>query len=81
VRGCCVAASPWSTARTAWGHLDAGLFFLAYQRDPRRAFGPVQRELARHDAMNECVRHVGSSVWARPPGVDATGWWGETVLG
>jgi len=63
------------------GHLDAGLFFLAYQRDPRRGFVPIQTELARHDAMNEYVRHTGSSLWAVPPGVGAGGWWGETLLG
>jgi deferrochelatase/peroxidase EfeB len=63
------------------GHLDAGLFFLAYQRDPRRGFVPNQSELARHDAMNEYVRHTGSSLWAVPPGVGPGGWWGETLLG
>lgn len=51
------------------GHLDAGLFFLAYQRDPRTSFVPVQRALSRSDALNEYVRHVGSSLWAVPPGV------------
>ena len=63
------------------GHLDAGLFFLAYQRDPRKQFVPIQRELARNDRMNEYVRHTGSAVWAVPPGVDAGGWWGQTLLG
>jgi deferrochelatase/peroxidase EfeB len=62
------------------GHLDAGLFFLAYQRDPRRQFVPIQQQLARHDAMNEYVRHTGSSLWAVPPGVGPRGWWGETLL-
>jgi len=63
------------------GHLDAGLFFLAYQRDPRSAFVPVQAALARSDSMMEYLRHTGSSVWAVPPGVRPGGWWGETVLG
>ncbi len=63
------------------GHLDAGLFFLAYQRDPRRQFVPIQAALARSDVMNEYVRHTGSSVWAVPPGVGPGGWWGETLLG
>ena len=79
--GCCAAATTSSTAPTGSGHLDAGLFFLAYQRDPRRAFVPIQTELARHDAMNEYVRHTGSSLWAVPPGVGPGGWWGETLLG
>lgn len=63
------------------GHLDAGLFFLAYQRDPRRQFVPLQQRLARQDAMNEYVRHTGSGTWACPPGVrDADDWWGRTLL-
>lgn len=52
----------------ALGRLDAGLFFLAYQRDPRTAFIPVQTALARSDAMNEYIRHVGSALFAIPPG-------------
>ncbi|WP_374757709.1 Dyp-type peroxidase [Streptomyces sp. NEAU-H3] len=51
------------------GRLDAGLFFLAYQRDPRTGFIPVQRELARHDALNEYIQHAGSALFAIPPGV------------
>jgi hypothetical protein len=32
-------------------HLDPGSFFLAYRRDPRTAFVPIQLSLARNDAM------------------------------
>jgi deferrochelatase/peroxidase EfeB len=63
-----------------FGHLDAGLFFLAYQRDPRTGFVPIQTSLARSDAMNEYIRHTGSSSWACPPGVGPGGWWGETLF-
>lgn len=63
------------------GRLDAGLFFLAYQRDPRTGFIPLQRRLAAHDALNEYIQHVGSAVFAIPPGVrDADDWWGRTLL-
>jgi deferrochelatase/peroxidase EfeB len=63
------------------GRLDAGLFFLAYQRDIRRGFLPVQTSLARIDALNEYIRHVGSAAFAIPPGVrDAAGWWGEELF-
>ncbi|MFB7594383.1 iron uptake transporter deferrochelatase/peroxidase subunit [Streptomyces sp. NPDC056160] len=63
------------------GRLDAGLFFLAYQRDPRKGFIPLQRRLAAHDALNEYIQHVGSAVFAIPPGVrDAGDWWGRTLL-
>jgi deferrochelatase/peroxidase EfeB len=63
------------------GRLDAGLFFIAYQRDPRTGFVQVQRNL-RLDAMNEYIRHTSSAVFACPPGVrDADDWWGRTLLG
>ncbi len=62
------------------GHLSAGLFFLAYQRDPRRAFIPVQQALARHDRMMEYLQHTGSGIWAVPPGVTPDGYWAQTLL-
>ncbi|MEU7076835.1 iron uptake transporter deferrochelatase/peroxidase subunit [[Kitasatospora] papulosa] len=63
------------------GRLDAGLFFLAYQRDVRRGFIPVQRRLAASDALNEYIQHVGSAVFAVPPGVrDADDWWGRALF-
>ncbi|POX37620.1 deferrochelatase/peroxidase EfeB [Streptomyces sp. Ru73] len=63
------------------GRLDAGLFFLAYQRDVRDGFVPLQKNLARHDALNEYIQHVGSAVFAVPPGVrDTDDWWGRTLF-
>ncbi|MEV4756828.1 iron uptake transporter deferrochelatase/peroxidase subunit [Micromonospora sp. NPDC049559] len=63
------------------GRLDAGLFFMAYQRDPRRQFVPIQTQLARNDAMNEYLRHVSSGLFACPPGVrDAGDFWGRTLF-
>ncbi|MFC9929873.1 iron uptake transporter deferrochelatase/peroxidase subunit [Streptomyces sp. NPDC127190] len=63
------------------GRLDAGLFFLAYQRDVRHGFIPLQRKLSAHDALNEYTQHVGSAVFAVPPGVrDAHDWWGRTLF-
>ncbi|WP_031027075.1 iron uptake transporter deferrochelatase/peroxidase subunit [Streptomyces sp. NRRL WC-3725] len=63
------------------GRLDAGLFFLAYQRDVRKGFIPLQRTLAAHDALNEYIQHVGSAVFAIPPGVrDSGDWWGRTLF-
>lgn len=64
------------------GRLDAGLFFLAYQRDVRKGFVPVQRKLAKNDVLNEYIQHVGSAVFACPPGVRKPGeWWGQALLG
>lgn len=63
------------------GRLEAGLFFLAYQRDVRKGFIPVQRALSRTDALNEYIQHVGSAVFAVPPGVrDKDDWWGRTLF-
>lgn len=63
------------------GRLNAGLFFIAYQRDPRRGFIPVQTSLARHDSMNEYIRHVSSAVFACPPGLAAADdFWGRSLL-
>ncbi|MCW2742688.1 MAG: peroxidase [Blastococcus sp.] len=62
------------------GRLDAGLFFIAYQRDPESGFVAVQRKL-RMDAMNEYIRHTSSAVFACPPGVRGDGdWWGRALF-
>jgi deferrochelatase/peroxidase EfeB len=61
------------------GELDAGLFFLAYMRDPE-AFITLQNRLGSHDALNEYIKHVGSGLWAVPPGVKPGGYVGETLL-
>ena len=49
------------------GRLDAGLFFLSYQRSPEQ-FVRLQRALST-DVMSEYIRHVGSGLWAVPPGI------------
>ncbi|WP_018348048.1 iron uptake transporter deferrochelatase/peroxidase subunit [Longispora albida] len=63
------------------GRLDAGLFFIAYQRDPRKQFVPIQRALGQKDVLNEYIKHVSSAVFACPPGVkDDKGYWGEGLF-
>ena len=63
------------------GRLDAGLFFMCYQRDPATGFVQVQRNL-RPDMLNEYVQHISSGVFACPPGVtDADDWWGSGLFG
>ncbi len=63
------------------GRLDAGLFFIAYQRDPRKQFVPVQMRLAREDPLNEYIKHVSSGLFACPPGVrDASDYWGRALF-
>ncbi|HEU5109272.1 MAG TPA: iron uptake transporter deferrochelatase/peroxidase subunit, partial [Micromonosporaceae bacterium] len=63
------------------GRLNAGLFFISYQRDAHKQFVPVQQRLARHDIMNEYIRHVSSGLFACPPGVrDSTDFWGGALF-
>jgi deferrochelatase/peroxidase EfeB len=63
------------------GRLDAGLFFMAYQRDPRKQFVAVQRNLAHTDTLNEYIRHESSGVWACPPGVAGPqDFWGRALF-
>ncbi|WP_062354072.1 iron uptake transporter deferrochelatase/peroxidase subunit [Herbidospora yilanensis] len=63
------------------GRLDAGLFFIAYQRDPRTQFVPIQASLAKSDPLNEYIRHVSSGLFACPPGVvDAGDYWGRALF-
>jgi deferrochelatase/peroxidase EfeB len=65
----------------ARGELDAGLFFIAFQQDPRRQFVPLQRRLGTNDALNEYIQHVGSGLFACPPGVGDPGrHWAEQLL-
>lgn len=64
------------------GRLDAGLFFLSFQRSPER-FQRVQRNLAgkHRDLLNEYTVHVGAGLYAVPPGVrDERDWWGRGLF-
>ena len=63
------------------GRLDAGLFFICFQRDPERAFIPVQTRLAGSDLLNEYIRHVGSAIFAVPGGVPEGDYVGSRLFG
>jgi deferrochelatase/peroxidase EfeB len=63
------------------GELEAGLFFICFQRDPGKQFVPIQTRLGSNDALNEYIKHVGSAVFAAPPGARSGGYVGETLLG
>ncbi len=51
------------------GELDAGLFFIAFQRDPHKQFVAIQRRLGEYDALGEYIVHTGSGLFAVPPGI------------
>jgi deferrochelatase/peroxidase EfeB len=62
------------------GHLDAGLFFICFNRDSRTQFVPMQQALSTKDRMMEYVEHTGSGLFAVPPGIGKNGHWGETLF-
>ncbi|MCH8611662.1 iron uptake transporter deferrochelatase/peroxidase subunit [Arsenicicoccus dermatophilus] len=51
------------------GRIDAGLFFIAYVRDPLKQYVPMQTRMAREDALQEYLQHRGSALFAVPPGI------------
>ena len=63
---------------TDLGRLDAGLFFLSYQRTPEQ-FVKIQRSLST-DIMGEYVRHIGSGLWAVPPGASPGSYVGAALF-
>ncbi len=62
------------------GHLNAGLFFVAFVRDPHAQFVPMQRGLANDDVLMEYIEHTGSAVFACPPGLAEGRYWAQTLL-
>lgn len=64
---------------TDLGRLNAGLFFLSFQRSPDR-YITLQRALST-DAMGEYLKHVGSGLWAVPPAPSAGQSVGAGLLG
>jgi len=66
-----------------FGHLDAGLFFIAFVRSPATNFIPVLAQMST-DALNEYITHTGTAVFACPPGLrenDSSAYWGSTLFG
>lgn len=62
------------------GTLDAGLFFLAYVRDPATQFIPMQNAMAKHDAMMEYLKFTGSALFAIPPGAGEGEYIGQSLF-
>ena len=62
------------------GQLDAGLFFIAFQRDPGKQFVPLQRRPGQNDRLTEHIQHTGSAVFACPPGIRRGGYVGEQLF-
>jgi deferrochelatase/peroxidase EfeB len=63
------------------GKLAAGLFFIAFQRDPQAQFKVIQTRLGKSDLLNEYIAHIGGGLWACPPGISGPGdWFGKALF-
>lgn len=63
------------------GRLDAGLFFIAFVRNPSEHYIPMQTRLSGQDPLMEYLQHTGSGLFAVPPGVRSKrGFIGETLF-
>jgi deferrochelatase/peroxidase EfeB len=62
------------------GELDAGLFFMCFQKDPRSQFVPIQQRLAGQDALTTYLEHTGGGVFACPPGPGPDRPWGHGLV-
>jgi deferrochelatase/peroxidase EfeB len=62
------------------GDLLGGLFFIAFMKSPDQ-FTALQRVLGQHDALNEYIQHIGSGVFAVPPGLADGQNWGSQLFG
>ncbi|MEP7089340.1 MAG: iron uptake transporter deferrochelatase/peroxidase subunit [Nocardioidaceae bacterium] len=62
------------------GRLDAGLFFIAFVRDPDTQYIPMQAKLSRDDGLMEYLSHTGSALFAVPPGVRKGGFVGDSLF-
>jgi deferrochelatase/peroxidase EfeB len=65
---------------TNLGRLDAGLFFIAYVRDPLTHYIPIQTKIGRGDGMSEYLQHTGSALFAVPPGVQQGQYVGQALF-
>jgi deferrochelatase/peroxidase EfeB len=48
---------------------DAGLFFIAYQNDPRTGFLKIFGNMSKFDMLNQFTTHTGGGLFACPGGV------------
>ena len=64
----------------ALGGLDAGLFFIAFVRDPETQFIPLQNRMAQMDALMEYLKFTSSAIFAVPPGVGPGEYVGQALF-
>jgi deferrochelatase/peroxidase EfeB len=68
---------PWRQLVT----FDAGLLFQCYQRDPGQGFVKIFTKMAQIDMLNQFTTHVGSGLFAVPPGAGPGEFVGQRMFG
>jgi dye decolorizing peroxidase len=59
---------------------EAGLLFLAFQRDPASGFTVIQQRLSGADSLSTFIRHEASGLFAILPGCAEGGYLGQELL-
>lgn len=67
---------PWRQAI----EFDAGLLFMAWQRDPRTGFIAIYQRMSRLDALNQFTTHTGGGLFACPGGVAPSAFVGQALF-
>ena len=67
---------PWRQVMT----FDAGLLFQCYQKDPRTGFTRIFAKMAQIDMLNQFTTHVGSGLFACPPGAQPDEFIGQALF-
>ena len=77
--GASMTAERWPPWRQGL-EMDAGLLFIAYQRDPRTGFIKVFDRMSKLDALNQFTTHTGGGLFACPAGAMRGGYVGQGLL-
>jgi deferrochelatase/peroxidase EfeB len=64
----------------ATGQIDAGRFFICFERHPQRQFGAIQQRLGVHDALAKHISHTSSAVFVCPPGTQPGEYVGQRLF-
>lgn len=70
----------FTDGNNALGRLDAGLFFIAFVRNPKTQYIPMQTRMSRQDGLMEYLQHTGSGLFACPPGAKAGEYIGQALF-
>lgn len=66
--GLAMIAERWPPWRQGLDY-DAGLIFVAFQRDPRTGFIRIFDKMSKFDMLNQFTTHIGSAIFACPRGI------------